>query len=515
MSDTVLYSGERSTRRSDCEGRAHRAASGLRDYGINRGDSIALLLRNDFAFFEAARAATLLGASPVAVNWHLAPPEIDYVLQDSGAKALISHSDLLQGLGGVIPKNMLVLEVDTPPELRVAYRLPSMNGVKTVETVAWEHFIETHSPLTHPCRDFTDTMTYTSGTTGKPKGVIKLPQEPGLAKEFLAVRDRIYGIKPGIRALICGPLYHGAPNSFGMRTYAVADKVFLMPRFDAREFLATVERERITTVFMVPTMFARLLKLPPEIRDRYDVSSLEYVVTAAAHCPPEIKTAMQAWFGPVVHEFYAGTEQNYVTFCTPEESLRKPGTVGRALDGVTLRIMDSDRQDVPAGTPGEIVSRLDTAPEFTYANNPKARADLDVGGLIATGDVGYLDEDGYLFLCDRSKDMVISGGVNIYPAEIEAELHAIPGVADCAVFGVPDAEYGEALMAVVQPEPSSDLTTDEIIAHLKNRLAGFKVPRRIEFKSHLPRDDTGKIFKRKLRDPYWEATQDFREKAVS
>jgi long-chain acyl-CoA synthetase len=204
-----------------------------------------------------------------------------------------------------------------------------------------------------------------------------------------------------------------------------------------------------------------------------------------------------------------------VTYCTPEESLRKPGTVGRALDGVILRIMDSDRQDVPAGTPGEIVSRLDTAPEFTYANNPKARADLDVGGLIATGDVGYLDEDGYLFLCDRSKDMVISGGVNIYPAEIEAELHAMPGVADCAVFGVPDAEYGEALMAVVQPEPSSDLTADEIIAHLKNRLAGFKVPRRIKFKSLLPRDDTGKIFKRKLRDPYWEAERDVRKKAAS
>ena len=515
MSDTVLYSGERTTRRSDCEERAHRAASGLREYGIKRGDSIALLLRNDFAFFEAARAATLLGASPVAVNWHLAPPEVAYVLQDSGAKALIAHSDLLQTLGGVISKNILVLEVDTPPELRAAYRLLSMNGAKTVETVPWDHFIETHPPLIHPCREFTDTMTYTSGTTGKPKGVIKLPQEPGLAKEFLAVRDRVYGIKPGIRALICGPLYHGAPNAFGMRTYAMADRVFLMPRFDAEAFLATVERERITTAFMVPTMFARLLKLRPETRDRYDVSSLQYVVTAAAHCPPEVKKAMQAWFGPVVHEFYAGTEQNYVTYCSPEDSIRKPGTVGRALDGVTLRIMDGDRQDVPTGTPGEIVSRLDTAPEFTYANNPQARADLDVGGLIATGDVGYLDEDGYLFLCDRAKDMVISGGVNIYPAEIEAELHAMPGVADCAVFGVPDAEYGEALMAIVQPEPSSDLTADKIIDHLKNRLAGFKVPRRIEFKSELPRDDTGKIYKRKLRDPFWKAVPNVRKKAAS
>ena len=515
MSDTVLYSGERSTRRSDCEGRAHRAASGLRDYGINRGDSIALLLRNDFAFFEAARAATLLGASPVAVNWHLAPPEIAYVLQDSGAKALIAHSDLLQTFGSVIPKDMLVLEVDTPPELRVAYRLPSMNGVKTVETVAWEHFIETHPPLTDPCRDFTDTMTYTSGTTGKPKGVIKLPQEPGLAKEFLAVRDRIYGIKPGIRALICGPLYHGAPNSFGMRTYAVADKVFLMPRFDAREFLATVERERITTAFMVPTMFARLLKLPPEVRGRYDVLSLQYVVTAAAHCPPEIKTAMQAWFGPVVHEFYAGTEQNYVTYCTPEDSQRKPGTVGRALSGVTMRIVDASRRELSTGTPGEIITKLHKAPDFTYANNPKARQDLDVDGLIATGDVGYLDEDGYLFLCDRAKDMVISGGVNIYPAEIEAELHAMPGVADCAVFGIPDPEYGEALMAVVQPARGRNLLAEEVIAFLKDRLAGFKVPRRITFQEALPRDDSGKIYKRKLREHYWPAGQSAPAKAAS
>jgi len=515
MSDTLLVSGDRSSTRSECEVRAHRAASGLREYGIKSGDRIALLLRNDFAFFEATRAATLLGTSPVAVNWHLAPPEVAYVLEDSGAKALIAHSDLLNSLGSAIPADMLVLEVATPPELRAAYNTPAVSRSTAVETVSWEHFIETHPALTDPCRDFTDTMTYTSGTTGKPKGVIKLPQTPDLAKQFLAVRDRLYGVWPGVRALICGPLYHGAPNSFGTRTYAIADKVFLMPRFDAETFLATVERERITTVFMVPTMFARLLKLPADVRNRYNLSSLEYVVTAAAHCPPEVKTAMQAWLGPIVHEFYAGTEQNYVTFCTPEDSLRKPGTVGRALSGVTMKIVDDAGTELPAGTPGEIISRLETAPEFTYANNPQARQDLDVGGLIATGDVGYLDDDGYLFLCDRAKDMVISSGVNIYPAEIEAELHAMPGVADCAVFGVPDPDYGEALMAVVQSGETGCPTADQVIAYLRARLAGFKVPRRIAFASSLPRDDSGKIYKRKLRDLHWPAPDAAPAKAAS
>ncbi|QDG74894.1 acyl-CoA synthetase [Labrenzia sp. PHM005] len=515
MSDTLLFSGARTSKRSECEARALKAASGLRDYGIERGDRIALLLRNDVAFFEATRAATLLGASPVAVNWHLAPPEVAYVLEDSGAKVLIAHTDLLQLLGNAIPSGILVLKVETPPELLAAYRHPPAVQDAAIDAVAFDDFIGSHPPLTEPCRDFTDTMTYTSGTTGKPKGVLKLPQAPDLAKEFLAVRDRLYGIKPGIRALICGPLYHGAPNSFGTRTYAVADKVFLMPRFDAEDFLAMVEQEQITTVFMVPTMFARLLKLPEDIRDRYDVSSLEYIVTAAAHCPPEVKAAMQAWFGPVIYEFYAGTEQNYVTYCTPKDSLRKPGTVGRALAGVTMRIVDENRQDLPVGTPGEIVSRLETAPEFTYANNPAARQDLDVDGLIATGDIGYLDEDGYLFLCDRAKDMVISGGVNIYPAEIEAELHAMPGVADCAIFGVPDPDYGEALMAVVHPAGEGTLTAEQVMTYLKERLAGFKVPRRIEFRSDLPRDDSGKIYKRKLRDPYWAAEQAAPAKAAS
>ena len=515
MSETLLFSGDRSCKRSECEVRASRAASGLRDFGVRRGDRVALLLRNDFAFFEGTRAATLLGASPVAINWHLAPPEVEYVLKDSGAKVLIAHSDLLQLLGDIIPPGLLVLKVETPPELSAAYGQPASSKHSAINSESWDHFIESHPPLDNPCRDFTDTMTYTSGTTGKPKGVFRQPQNPELAAKFLGVRDMIYGIKPGIRALICGPLYHGAPNSFGTRTYAVADKVFLMPRFDAEGFLAMVEQERITTVFMVPTMFARLLKLPDAVRSRYDVSSLEFVVTAAAHCPPDVKTAMQDWFGPVVHEFYAGTEQNYVTYCTPEDALRKPGTVGRALGGVTLRIVDQDRKDMPLGTPGEIVSRLEMAPEFTYANNDLARRELDVDGLIATGDIGYLDEDGYLFLCDRAKDMVISGGVNIYPAEIEAVLHAMPGVADCAVFGVPDPEYGEALMAIVQPENNANLTTEQVTAYLKERLAGFKVPRRIEFRSDLPRNDSGKIYKRKLRDPYWETVSQAGTRAAS
>jgi len=515
MPDTLLRSGARTRTRSSIEAQASRAAQGLRALSVGRGDAVALLLRNDFAFFEASRAAALAGASPVTLNWHLAPPEIAYVLQDSGAKAIIAHSDLLAAHSGIIPPGVTVLSVETPPEIASAYGHAPSCGAGGADLESWEAFAGRHAPLSDPCRDFTDTMTYTSGTTGKPKGVRKFSQDPSTAQRFLALRDRIYGIRAGIRALICGPLYHAAPNAFGMRAYAMADTVVMLPRFDPEAFLAEVERSRITTVFMVPTMFARLLKLPAETRRRYDVSSLDYVLCAAAHCPPQLKAAMQDWFGPVVHEFYGGTEQNYVSYCTPEDSRRKPGTVGRVMEGVSVRIVDGNFKDVAPGTAGEICSRLDIAPDFTYANLDHERAALDHGGLIATGDVGYLDKDGYLFLCDRRKDMVISGGVNIYPAEIEAALLNLPGVEDCAVFGIPDPDYGETLMAVVQPAAGVALSAGRLIADLKHQLAGYKVPRRIEFRTSLPRDDAGKIYKRQLRDPYWEACRHVPETAAT
>jgi long-chain acyl-CoA synthetase len=277
-----------------------------------------------------------------------------------------------------------------------------------------------------------------------------------------------------------------------------------MPRFDPEQFLRLVEVEKIDTIFMVPTMFVRLMKLPESVRRNYDTSSLRHVVHAAAPCPADVKRAMIEWWGPVIHEYYGSTESSALTFANSEDALRKPGTVGRILDGVELRFLGESGGPLPQGEIGEIYSRTADTPEFTYHNKPEKRAEIDRDGFITSGDVGYIDADGYVFICDRKRDMVISGGVNIYPAEIEAALHVVPGVHDCAVFGIPDEEFGEALMAVVEPQAGVTLDVADIRAQLQTSLADYKVPKHVEILKNLPREDSGKIFKRRLRDPYWE-----------
>jgi long-chain acyl-CoA synthetase len=251
-------------------------------------------------------------------------------------------------------------------------------------------------------------------------------------------------------------------------------------------------------------MFTRLLKLPERVRASYDVSSLRHVIHAAAPCPAEVKRAMIEWFGPVIHEFYGSTESGAVTFATSGDALRKPGTVGRVSPGAEVRFLGDDGRILPQGEIGEIYTRIAGNPDFTYHNKPEKRAEIERDGFITSGDVGYIDADGYVFVCDRKRDMVISGGVNIYPAEIEAVLHGLPGVHDCAVFGIPDEEFGEALMAVVEPQPGAALDVVNLRTQLKASLADYKVPRHIEIHDRLPREDSGKIFKRRLRDPYWE-----------
>jgi len=278
----------------------------------------------------------------------------------------------------------------------------------------------------------------------------------------------------------------------------------LMPRFEPEEFLRLVEAEKIDTIFMVPTMFIRLTKLPEEVRRKYDTSSLRHVIHAAAPCPADVKRAMIQWWGPVIYEFYGSTESGAVTFANSEDALKKPGTVGKIAPGAELRFLGEDGSVLPQGEIGEIYSRIADAPDFTYHNKPEKRAEIEHDGFITSGDVGYIDEDGYVFICDRKRDMVISGGVNIYPAEIEAALHAVAGVHDCAVFGIPDDEFGEALMAVVEPQPGETLDIAVIRAHLKTSLADYKVPKHMEIMKNLPREDSGKIFKRVLRDPYWQ-----------
>ena len=278
----------------------------------------------------------------------------------------------------------------------------------------------------------------------------------------------------------------------------------MQPRFDSLELLQLIEKHAITTLNVVPTMFVRLLELSKEERERYDLSSLEHAVTNAAPCAPDIKRKMIEWWGPVLGEIYGGTEAGIATACTSEEWLKHPGTVGCAVEGSVIKILDEDGKELPAGEIGEIFVGSGINSEFTYHGREAERAEIEKDGLITLGDVGYVDPDGFLFLCDRKRDMVISGGVNIYPAEIEAVLIGVEGVADCAVFGIPDSEFGETLMAVVERSASSSITEEFVRGELQKSLARYKVPRRIEFETDLPREDTGKIYKRKLRDVYWK-----------
>jgi len=499
-----IISGDRRRDHAEVAKRAACIAGGLHKLGVRQGDSVCVLMRNDIAFIEVAYAAMRLGAYGVPVNWHFKPEEINYILNDSGTSVVIGHADLLHQLRDTIPRGVTVFSVPTPPEILRSYRIDPGQLANPDFAIDFESWLAEQVPYDGPVVPQPQNMIYTSGTTGHPKGVRRNAPTAEQSAAGERMRSMIYGLKPGTRTLLPGPLYHSAPNSSGIRAGRLGGALVLMPRFDPEELLRLVEAQRIDTIFMVPTMFIRLMKLPEQVRNKYDVSSLRHVIHAAAPCPSDVKRAMIEWWGPVIYEFYGSTESGPVTFATSEDALKKPGTVGKISPGAELRFIGDDGRVLGVGEIGEIYSRIVTNPDFTYHNKPAKRTEIERDGFITSGDVGYIDADGYVFICDRKRDMVISGGVNIYPAEIEAVLHAMPGVHDCAVFGVPDAEFGEALMAVVEPRSGVMLEVPEIRARLKASLAEYKVPRHVEIRTELPREDSGKIFKRRLRDPYWE-----------
>jgi long-chain acyl-CoA synthetase len=401
-----------------------------------------------------------------------------------------------------------LLVVSTPPEIAAAYGVLEEQCQVAAGATAWSEWLAGFNPMPEGAATAFSSMIYTSGTTGHPKGVRRLNLGPDFAETVARASREVLGFVPGrpIRTVITGPIYHSVPNFYGLRAVREGALVILQPRFDAEGLLRLIEQYRITHVHTVPTMFVRLLRLPEQVRQNYDLSSLQWVAHGAAPCPTSIKRAMIDWWGPIVTEYYGGTESGFVTFHTAEEAVRKPGTVGRPVSGATIRIYDDYGRELPPGEVGEIYVRLQGAGDFTYHGLPEKRREIERDGLVSIGDVGYLDEDGYLFLCDRKHDMVISGGVNIYPAEIEAALLAMPGVRDCAVFGIPHEEFGETLCAHIEPEGDTALDEAVIRSFLGSRLADFKVPRIIRFDTNLPREDSGKIIKRKLREPYWEAT---------
>ena len=503
MTTPMIYLDGRGVARDEVLRVAQQAAAGFEQLGVREGDTVALLLRNDFAFFEVQQAAAAVGAYGVPINWHGRTDEVTYVLEDAKPKVLVAHADLLAPIRSLVPAGIQVFVVPTPPEIQSRYGVSEELARPAKGETVWGEWAARFEQLKAPPRRARATMIYTSGTTGRPKGVKRQPATPEESKAYTELFASVYGLRPGVRALVTGPLYHASPNAYGRQALMTADVLVLQSKFDPEETLQLIEKHRIENAVMVPTMFVRILKLPAEVRARYDISSIQWVTHTGAPCPREVKQDLMAWWGPVVYETYGGTEVGTATLATPGDWLNHPGCVGTPTPGTRMAFYDEQGRKLPEGEIGEIYARVPAYADFTYLNHEEKRQSVERDGMISLGDVGYM-KDGRLYLCDRRSDMVISGGTNIYPAEIEMVLTQCPGVKDCAVFGIPDDDFGESLAAAVEPMPGEQLDAKRIQGWLGERLARYKVPKRIDFHASLPREDSGKIFKRRLRDPFWQ-----------
>lgn len=477
---------------------ANRYARGLRAMGLRTGDVVVVMMPNCVELLAVYFAAYQTGLYIVAVNWHLAAPEISYILSDSDAGAFVAHQRFADTATAAAD--------DAEFAASARFAVGDIPGFADLADLA-----AGQSDARPDERTTGSPMLYTSGTTGRPKGVRRPltgadPDEvPVASTGFFA----LFGIEPfDGHVHLCGsPLYHTAVLNFVVISIQLGHPAVLMDKWDPEEMLRLIQRYRVTHSHMVPTQFRRLLALPERTRLGYDVSSLRTMIHGAAPCPNEVKRQMLDWWGPVVTEYYAATEGGGTTI-TGEEWLRKPGSVGRPWPNSTVRILDEQGDELDAGEVGMVYMRMGGS-EFEYHKDRGKTESSRVGNLFTLGDVGYLDADGYLFLKDRKNDMIISGGVNIYPAKIEGELAAHPKVADVAVFGVPHEDWGEEVKAVVAPadgaQPGPGLT-EELLTFLRDRLARFKLPRSIDYREELPRDPNGKLYKRQLRDPYWAGT---------
>ena len=473
--------------------RSNQMAQLVRSKGIAVGQTIAVCMENHPWYFGVTWGAQRAGLHYVCISSRLTAPEIAYILEDSGAKLLIGSAYLAPVLDEVakLTPGIEQLRFDTPGAISAEAALAAQPETSIADERAGVD------------------MLYSSGTTGKPKGVkIPLPEDPDIAQmnALVGLANMAFGIQPGAVYLSPAPLYHAAPLRWCMTVHKLGGTVVVMERFEPEAALQMIEKYKVTDSQWVPTHFVRMLKLPEEVRTRYDVSSLKCAIHAAAPCPVPVKHAMIEWWGPVLYEYYAGTEGNGFTFITSQEWLERPGSVGRALTG-TVRVCDENGDEVPRGTEGQIFFEPaeDTVP-FEYHNDPAKTAESrNKHGWTSLGDVGIEDEDGYVFLTDRKSFMIISGGVNIYPQEIENLLVLHPKVADAAVIGAPDAEMGERVVAVVQPlnmDDAGPALAEELTAYLAPQLSRVKMPRQIDFREQLPRELTGKLYKRLLRDEY-------------
>ncbi len=475
---------------------ANKLAHGLRAQGLGKGDCVAVVLENCAEMFQLYLAVGQIGMYMSPINNHLTAPEIAFIVQDSGAKVFIGSAHFGEECAKARE------EISFPSDK--AFSLGAVEGFGSIDD------LKAGQPDTLPeDRSAGQVMNYTSGTTGKPKGVRRPLADisPDLVATLMSGFLGMFGLQPeDDNVHICGsPLYHTAVLMFSTNALHCGHGVVLMEKWLPEEMLRLIEKYRVTHSHMVPTQFNRLLKLDEGVRNKHDMSSLRAMIHAAAPCPVETKWKMLDWWGDTIYEYYAATEGGG-TLVTPQEWRKYPGTVGKAWPNSDVKIYDDDGNELGAGVVGTVYMQLGQA-DFEYKDAKKKTKDNRIGNYFTVGDVGELNEEGYLFLRDRKLDMIISGGANIYPAEIEAELIQHPKVADVAVFGIPNEDWGEEIKAVIEVidgVTTGDDLTAEILGWCGDRLARMKQPRSIDYLDALPRDPNGKLYKRKLRDPYWE-----------
>ena len=478
---------------AELNARANRGAAALAGLGLGPGDRCAHIHHNCIEGFDLGHALRKLGAVSTPMNTRLRGAEIAYLLNDSGASVIVAGPEFVaavdearRAVENAKARHWLVLGDDPPP--------PGWRSYEKVLAAAAD------APPAEPASLAAPTMIYTAGTTGNPKGAYRSGST--FDASALSTWVSAFGFNTEDVHLLAGPSYHSAPGVFSGMQQLFGATVVVLRRFDPEEALRLIAEHRVTTTFMAPILVKRILDLPASVRARHDVSSIRCVIVAAAPFPADLKRRAVDHFGPRVFEFYGATETGLVTLITPDDLLRKPHSCGRALPSVEVLLLDDNGEEVPEGQPGELWARSPGV--FTgYYNKPEATERNRRDGYFTVGDIAWRDEDGFIHICDRKVDMVISGGVNIYPAEIEAVLHAHPAVEDCAVVGVPDSEWGESLKAVVKLHPGSDAGEAELIGFVGERLASHKRPRSVDFVDEFPRDAAGKLIKRILRDRYW------------
>ncbi len=483
--------------------RCNRLVHAFRALGLGSGDTIAIFAGNCSEYFEAMMAATHCGLTYVPVNWHFSAEELAYVIANSGAKLLLTEDQFLDTAENAVKRN-------ETPELAHLVAVRGNHRVQRFED--YETLLDGQSKDEPADQSLGGPMFYTSGTTGRPKGVKGSTFAAGGSLQMMemigAGMSQMLNISNTGTTYLCGPVYHSAQWAFSFLPLLAGSRILMRNRFDAAESLQLIDEFKVTNSHLVPTQFHRLLRLEDNVKRSFSGASLEVIWHGAAPCPPEVKRRMIDWWGPVISEYYGSTEGAIVTTVDSPAWLAHPGTVGKATATAEITIRDDAGNMLATGETGQIYVKSLTGADFEYHNEPEKTASVHLEpGTYTFGDIGYLDEDGYLYLSDRKIDMIISGGVNIYPAEIEAVLLTHPAIEDAAVFGIPNDEFGEEIKAAVTV--TADVSADDdlsqsIMNHCRRHLAGYKTPRSIDYEESLPRQETGKLYKRLLRDRYWK-----------